>query len=131
LLRPRPATCEPPGDHSKLVDGIYEGDNAAGGVDRCVGAMAVKETVLYAVAVLVIANYLASVIDGQGSIGNESSGKIECCGSAIAVQKGMIDEVTIFVSSNNLSSLVNALWRDFGAARGINCGIGALAVEET
>src|SRR5262249_47371425 len=70
------------------------------------GTMAVKVTVL-AVAVLVIANYLASVIDGQ-RIGIGSPGIIECCVSAVAVEKAVIDPITVLVSSDNLSSFVNA-----------------------
>ena len=83
-----------------------------------------------AVQVLVIADYLASVIDGEGS-GIKSPGKIECCVSAIGVEKAVIDAVTISVNSNNLSSLVDAFWRDGGAAWRINCGVGAVAVEKT
>jgi hypothetical protein len=67
--------------------------------------VAVKETVFYAVAVLIIPSYLASVIDRQG-IGIDSAGIIECCLSAIAVEKAVIDAVTISVRSDNLSSFV-------------------------
>jgi hypothetical protein len=72
--------------------------------------MAVKKAsqvaVPIAVQVLVIANYLASVIDGEG-LGIESPGKIERCVSAMTVEKAVIDAATIFVSSDNLSSFVN------------------------
>jgi hypothetical protein len=63
--------------------------------------------VVCAVAVLIIANYLASVIDGL-HIGIGSPGIIQCCVSAMAVQKAVIDAVTVSVSPDNLSSFVNA-----------------------
>src|SRR5262249_53703428 len=106
LLTPAAIRYVPPDDCSELVDGSYRGFDATGRIDRCVGAVAVKETVFYAVAVLIIANYLASVIDGQ-RIGIESARIIECCVSAIAVEKAVIDAATISVGSDNLSSFVN------------------------
>ena len=79
--------------------------------------------------VLVLASYLAMDIDGLG-VGRGCSRKIERSVAATAVQEAVIEGVTISVSSDNLSSVVNAYCRDAFAARGINCGVGAAAIEE-
>ena len=94
LLIPATARLVPPDDRSKLVDGSYGGLDATGRIDRCVGTVAVKETQYWAVAVLVIASYLASIIDRQ-VIGITSAGKIERCVSAVAVEKAVIDAIAV------------------------------------
>ena len=109
LLIPATACLVLPDDRSKLVDGSYGGVDAAGRINRRVGTVAVKVTVSFAAGAVVdqiIANYLATVIDGQ-RLGRKSAGIIECCVSALAVEKAVIDTgSSISDSSDNLSSFV-------------------------
>ena len=44
LLIPATARLVPSDDRSKLVDGSYGGLDATGRIDRCVGTVAVNET---------------------------------------------------------------------------------------
>ena len=70
--------------------------------------MAVKKAMRAALAAVikVIANYLTSIIDGQG-LGRKSTGIIERCVTAIAVEKAVIDAGSnISDSSDNLSRFV-------------------------